>query len=483
MLTHWKIDPALIDEELKKSRKPDEAVCLGCAAKVELVSVVYPVLHELARWLRQNTPHIALQPRDDVYRFPTDGTYEVRRGKYFIRDLLAGNTAKVTEDVANFKPTGIVLLANFLPYPPEEGKKKIYAAMLNFYKAAAGAHHPFTVGKGHTIQIAKTADQEYLVVDYIVTSGSKRIGIANNDTISNIDPNLMYSSWIGAFVALNNALNDLFLCGVYKDITIYPTVDVRDPNDAEPIRKAMEMYEKRFGFKIVSREPLGYHTKSMGATVVGVTDREIPANQQLQPGQVLFATRPVGDLAPLTEILIRQALEEDVGDLQPLRRKVLDTMLTPNIEAAKIIEKYLPLKGEAFDPKKHITACRDMSGPGVLALEELAQDSQTDIYLHTIKLHDELVANVDMPNPTSGTNGAIIIAARPGLADKIQNDLRAVGYEPWVIGHVLEQGKGRIVINEELAKYRFIKGQAGSIFSDYTFSKAKPFEFLKLGTS
>lgn len=482
MLTDWKIDPALIEEELKRSQKPNEAVCLGCAAKVELVSVVYPVLHELAAWIRQNTPHICLQPRDDVYRFPTDGTYQVHRGAYAIRDLLAGDTARVTEDVAKFKPTGVVLLANFLPYPPDEGKKKIYASMLSFYRAAARANHPFTVGKGHTIQIAKSPDQEYLVVDYLVASGSKRIGVANNDTISNIDPNLMYSSWIGAFVALHNALNDLFLCGVYRDITIFPTVDVRDPADAEPIRRALQMYEQRYGFKIVGREPLGFRTKSMGATVVGVTDREIPINQQLQPGQVLIATRPIGDLAPLTEILIRQALEEDVSDLQPLRRRVLDLMLTPNIEAAKIIEKYLPLKGEPFDPQRHITACRDMSGPGVLALEELAEDSQTDIYLHTIRLHDERIANVDMPNPTSGTNGAIIIAALPKLAERIQKDLRAVGYEPWVMGHVLERGRGRIVINEELARYRFIKGLSGSIFSNCTFSKARPFEFLKLGS-
>lgn len=467
-MTKWNIPKELILQELENGQKPKEFVCLGCAAKVELVSTVYPALTELAGWLKNNTK-IKLQPRDDAYLFTTGGTYEVKRSKYSVKDLIEGKTDVVTRDIKEDSPNGIVMLANFLPMPTKE---KLYNTMLSFYKAAAKADHPFTVGKGHTIQIAKTPDEEYVVVDYIKSSGNKLNAVANNDTISNIDPNLKYSSWIAVYVSLNNALNDLFLCGVYKNIKIFPTFDARDPDDLPSIKRALSEYKKQFGFDIEFTEPLGFRTKSMGATVFGTTDREIPINQNLYEGQVLIATRPVGDLAPLTEYLIRQTLDEETSDLEELRLKVLSLMLTPNVEAAKIIESHLPFKGEKFNPDVHITCCRDMSGPGILAFEELAQDSMCDIYLHDVKVHDELIGNVDMPNPTSGTNGAIIIACSEKLSGQVVKELTAAGYNPWIAGKVLKKSTSPTMhINQTLDRYPFIKGVRKGIFERYQFSQ------------
>ncbi|MGH7823234.1 MAG: SelD-related putative sulfur metabolism protein, partial [Candidatus Binatia bacterium] len=419
-LDRWRVPLTELREELARGQKPKEIVCLGCAAKVELVSTVYPVLEELSRWLREKTK-ITLQPRDDVYLFPTDGEIEITRGSYAVADLVAGRTEQVTEDVRRAKPTGLVVLTNFMPFPSRDRLKK---AFFSFYEAADRAGVPFTVGKGHTIQIAKSEREEYIIAEYVRSTGSRLYGVANNDTISTIDPNLEYASWVSLFVAVNNALNDIFLSGVHRNIRVHPTVDARDPADLPKIRAAMAKYERflePLGIEVVDPGPLGFGTKSMGATVVGITDREVPINQRLLPGQILIATRPVGDLAPLTDLLIRQSLDEDASDLQSLREHVLTEMLTPNVEAAKIIANYLPAKGSAFDRARHVSSCRDMTGPGILAVEELAQDSGNDVYLHAMELHDERVADVEMPNPTSGTNGAIIIGADAPVAERVMD--------------------------------------------------------------
>ncbi len=469
LLDRWRVPAGELRAELARGRKPGEMVCLGCAAKVELVQTVYPVLEELARWLREKTK-ISLQPRDDVYLFPTDGEIELTRGRYAVSDLAAGRTAQVTEDVKRARPTGLVALANFTPFPSRDKLKK---AFFNFYEAADRAGVPFVVGKGHTIQIAKSEREEYFVADYVRSSGSSLWGVANNDTISSIDPNLEYASWVSLFVAMNNALNDIFLSGVTRGIRIYPTVDARDPADLPAIAAAMAKYRAfvaPLGIEIVEQPPLGFGTKSMGTTVVGVTDREVPINQRLQPGQILIATRPVGDLAPLTEILIRQSLDEDTSDLQELRERVLTEMLTPNVEAAKLIARHLPAKGEPFDRARHVLSCRDMTGPGILAVEELAQDSGNDVYVHDIALHDERIASVDMPNPTSGTNGAIIIGADEAVARRLHAELREIGYRPWVIGRVERASREpRILINRALARYGFVKGVRKGIFDRYEF--------------
>ncbi len=468
-IQRWRVPAADIEAELAAGQKPTEMLCLGCAAKVELVSTVYPALAELSAWLKAKTK-ITLQPRDDVYLFKTDGEIAINRGRYPVSDLLAGRTEAVTADVARHRPDGVVVLANFLPFPSRDKFKNTF---LNFYSAADKPGLPFTVGKGHTIQIARHEREEYVIVDYVSSRGSSHYGVANNDTISSIDPNLHYSSWISLFVALNNALNDIFLSGVTKNLRIYPTCDARDPADLPRIKAAMEKYRKFLepvGVEIHDCAPLGFGTKSMGATVVGTTDREVPINQQLVPGQWLIATRPVGDLAPLTEMLIRQSLDEDVADLQPLRRHVLSQMLTPNLEAARIIARHLPPKGSSFDPLTHITSCRDMTGPGILAVEELAQDSTCDIYLDDLKLHDPMVAKVEMPNPTSGTNGAIIIAAMPELAKRIVIELRNAGYEPWVIGRVeAKSAEPRILMRDDLRKYGFLQGRTKGLFEHSEF--------------
>jgi selenophosphate synthase len=473
-IERWRVPAGDIQAELAAGRRPTEMLCLGCAAKVELVSTVYPALAELSAWLREKTK-IRLQPRDDVYLFKTDGDIRLTRGRYPVADLLAGRTEAVTRDVAAAKPGGIVLLANFLPFPSRE---KFKTAFQNFYAAADKAGHPFTVGKGHTIQIAKHEREEYVVVDYVTSKGSSLHGVANNDTISTIDPNLQYSSWISLFVALNNALNDIFLSGVTKDVHIHPTCDARDPADLPLIRAGLERY-RRFlapvGVTVHDCEPLGFGTKSMGATVAGTTDREVPVNQRLVPGQWLIATRPVGDLAPLTDMLIRQSLDEEVDDLQPLRMHVLTNMLTPNIEAAKIIAGRLPPKGASFDPARHVTSCRDMTGPGILAVEELAQDSGCDVYVDNVVLHDPRVAEVEMPNPTSGTNGAIIIAAMPPLAKTILDELAATGHEPWVIGRVeSKSSEPRILLNDSLRRFSFLKGRSKGLFEHSDFVAARP---------
>ena len=472
-IEQWRVPVDDIRAELAQGRRPTEMLCLGCAAKVELVSTVYPALAELSTWLREKTK-IRLQPRDDVYLFQTDGDIRLSRGRYAVADLIAGRTEAVTRDVAAAKPDGIVLLANFLPFPSREKFKNTF---LNFYSAADKAGHPFTVGKGHTIQIAKHEREEYVIVDYVSSRGSSLHGVANNDTISTIDPNLQYSSWISLFVALNNALNDIFLSGVTKDVHIHPTCDARDPADLPRIKAGLESY-RRFlgpiGVTIHDCAPLGFGTKSMGATVVGTTDREVPVNQRLVPGQWLVATRPVGDLAPLTDMLIRQSLDEDVDDLQPLRMRVLTQMLTPNLEAAKIIASHLPPKGASFDPARHVTSCRDMTGPGILAVEELAQDSGCDVYLDDLVLHDPRVAEVEMPNPTSGTNGAIIIAAMPDVARTLARELAEAGYEPWIIGRVeTKSGEPRILINETLKRYPFLKGRSKGLFEHSDFVTTK----------
>lgn len=471
-----RLDLSEIDAELALAQKPKEMVCLGCSAKIALVETVYPALKELQTELK-SIPQIRFEPREDAYLFDSDGkSIELRRAVYPVK-LLEENdpvwTAKAAQLIREFKPEGVVLLVCLTASPSKEVFK---SGMMSYYRAlvpgfAEGQY--VSVGKGHSIQIAKTREQMYLVADYIKTEKGSFYGVANNDTISTIDPNLKHSSWISVFVGINNALNDLFTEGVWQNIEIHPTFDTRIPEEEVEIRAAFKKFEatfKDYGIKMVDCEKLGFSTNSNGATVIGVTDREPPRNRALAEGDVLIATRPIGDLAPLTEYLIRQSLEEDTAEIEKIRRDVLQWMLIPNFSAGKIIANYLPAKGEKHDPAKHINSSRDMTGPGILAVEELSEDSGVDVYLDNIELWADWIADVQMPNPTSGTNGAIIVAAQPEVAANVMKDFATAGYKPWIIGKVRGKSeKPAILINEKLKRYQFLVGVQKGIFANYRF--------------
>lgn len=467
-LDKWKLNPELIRTELKSGTIPSEMICLGCAAKVSLVDTVYPALEQV-RKRTANLRNVKFQRREDSYTFKTNGRINLNRVVLGLDEITNSKCHRVSQALRNNGPGGAILLFNFQVQP----KIELFADVLtNLLRSMEDAETDVVVGKGHTVQLARIPEETLAMADFIGHSSGNLWGLANNDTISNVDPMLPHTHKFAVTVAMHNTLNDLFIYGIHEGFTLYPSYDARDEEGIESIRSSLEWYAKQFsgiGIEIKDLGPLNTNNKLIGATAIGFSDKEIPINAGLIPGQKIIATRPVGDLAPLNEYLIRCSLDEDVSDIENLREKMISTMLVPNVEAAKIIRDYLPNIGDDFDPARHITATRDMSGPGMRALEELAEDSGCSINLELIRFHDEMIPEVEVSNVTAGTNGAILIGVSEGIHQEIFDRLVEVGYDPWIVGTVGEKtSKPEIVINPELIKYDFLSMGKG-FFSNYRF--------------
>ena len=457
-LDKWTIPQTEISFELERGTIPSEMICLGCAAKVNLVDTVYPAL-DIVRSRTSNLKYVNFQKREDSYYFLADKKdFTFRRIIHPLNELLNPKLPAITQALKNNGPGGAILLFNFTPQP----KIEYFADLLtNLLVNLEDAQTPITVGKGHTIQLARIPEETCMMADFIGHSGGDRYwGLVNNDTISNVDPMLPHSHKFAVAIALNNTLNDLFVYGITGGFILYPSYDARDEAEIQSIRDAMKWYEEKFagiGLEIRDQGPMKTNNKLIGATATGFSDRQIPLNTGLVPGQVIIATRPIGDLAPLNEYLIRVSIGDDVEDIEKLRHHVIHTMLIPNVEAAMIIRDYLPPIGSEVNPERHITATRDMSGPGLLALEEIAEDSLCDINLDRIVWHDERIANIEVTNVTAGTNGAILIAAMKGIGDEIIARLKEAGYDPWIVGTVGERNERPVItIDRSLAKYDFL---------------------------
>jgi len=100
-------------------------------------------------------------------------------------------------------------------------QKEITDSLLSFCNIVSRAKIPFLIGKGHTIKISNVPEQKFIMADYLKSSPGNYYGVASNDTIVTLDFNLKHSNWLNIFISFNNALNDLFTLGVYKDIKIF----------------------------------------------------------------------------------------------------------------------------------------------------------------------------------------------------------------------------------------------------------------------
>ena len=435
-----------------------ESLSLGCSVKVDLYNVLYPALQLLKDEVYKL--NLVIAPREDAAIMPGEGAY-LRR--YFLN---AEEPWLEPSEIEKLAPTVAIVLAQL--YMGKAASADVFAKYVaKLYKALGSSRHKVWLGKGHSIVSTKKG-AEFFMVDFIKAEGSRGYVVANNDTIQVIDPSEDLDSQLQIAVAVNNALNDLFTKGAWKDLHIAPVYDGPSAYKAS-IKAKVEGYASSLGKLVEAPQPdMGYLL--LGATAYAYLDREPPLfYKQLDEGFVVVVTRPFGELAFFTTYVavhtdefLLQRFEREVMSLEQFereKRRVLEVMATPNLEVAKAIYEFLPDLGEAFDPASHIAATIDVSGPGVFVFKEVAEKAGVDIRLLDVPLMSDRISafaaeNYIMPDATAGTNGAIAIFAHKRLADElIQRLSKAPHARPLVIGEVVGKGEGRLVVPEWALKY------------------------------
>ncbi len=434
----------------------------GCAVKVDLTTVVYPALKMIKPKLE--SLGVTISPREDADIFPYYGDVDLERKIYDV------NNPKVdTLELKRINPRRAISLIQVHQKNAKDAKS-FANALLSIYENMRNANIRFTVGKGHSI-ITAYQDSEFILFDFLKYNGEKQEGLclANNDTIQVIDPTLDPGSEVQAQVAACNTMNDLITLGCFENIRMYPVIDAPTDKLYKEISSNMEKLADKNGIAFSEMEPVGKGKLLIGATVTGSMYKEPPTfYDKIEKGMKILVTRPFGDLAPINVYLscladesYVEALEKEgitLEDVRKAKENVLATMAKPNIEVGRIINKYCPEYGGSFNPDENIAATGDLSGPGIYIFKEIAESAKVDMRLDVVPLyHEELVQfatkNFLMDNGTAGTNGAIGIIASSDLIDNIKKDLSSQGYNPRIIGEIIEKGDGRLFVPEKVRNY------------------------------
>jgi selenophosphate synthase len=213
----------------------------------------------------------------------------------------------------------------------------------------------------------------------------------------------------------------------------------------------------------------------MGATVLAGMERKPPFfYDRVEPGMEVMVTRPIGELSVINVYMLvmldKEIAEEferqtgiSVEELLEIKSRIIKTIAEPNVEVAKAIESRLPDLGEDFNPREHIAVTTDVTGPGIYVVKEIAELSNTAIRLTDIPLLEPRISefatrNFIIPNATAGTNGAIVVVARPEVIEGLEEDLRRRGLQPTVIGYV--EGKGAPLVRAPSRLKRYIAAKS-----------------------
>ena len=432
----------------------------GCAVKVDLVTVVYPALRRLRPTLKELGVTVAHREDCDIFPLGKEEPVITRR----VYDPKSDSVDTV--DIRRIDPKRAISLVQ-VHQRNAENDVTFGDWLLSVYNKIGKAGVNFFVGKGHSI-ITTYPDAEFALFDFISHKNGQAEGwnLANNDTIQVIDPTLDPGSPEQTEVGVCNSLNDLVALGCYENLRLLPVIDAPNEELAQKIRGHMESFAKRNGIKLVEAESPNKKKLLIGATFIGDMRKEPPTHEEyLEEGMKVLVSRPFGDLAPINTYLSALAdetflklLEEQDSSLEEVRSakdQIIETMRQPNLKIGRIINEYLPDYGEEFNASEHIVSTGDVSGPGILIFQELAEKAKVDIKIDNIPLcypsYVKFVTeNFLMDNATAGTNGAVAIIARDNIIDEIKGKLRKEGYEPHVIGEILGKGEGIVKVDKEV---------------------------------
>lgn len=430
----------------------------GCAVKVDLVTVVYPALRRLRPTLKELGVTVAHREDCDIFPLGKEEPQVTRR----IYEPKSGSVNP--DDIRKIDPKrAISLVQVHLRNAENDGTFGDW--LLSVYNKIGKAGVNFFVGKGHSI-ITTYPDAEFALFDFISHKDGQAEGwsLANNDTIQVIDPTLDPGSPEQTEVGVCNSLNDLITMGCYENLRLLPVIDAPSEELYHKIKEHMENFAKRNGIKLVGADSPNKKKLLIGATFVGDMRKEPPTKEEnLEAGMKVLVSRPFGDLAPINTYLSALAdeaylkiLEEQGSSLEDVKKakdEVIATMRQPNLKIGRIINEYLPEFGEEFNTSEHIVSTGDVSGPGILIFQELAEKAKVDISLDDIplcypKYVKFVTENFLMDNATAGTNGAVAIIAKEDIINEIGGKLRKEGYEPDIIGEILGTGEGMVKVGD-----------------------------------
>jgi selenophosphate synthase len=280
-------------------------------------------------------------------------------------------------------------------------------------------------------------------------------------------------------IALTSAIDTLNLlgCGLSSTFKIFPVYDAPSEDILDRTRSNLDAFTSKYNLAMEDYSSLKTGKLFYGTSAIATTTKELPTRyEQVEEGMELIVTNKFGGLAPVSLYTLGRMDSENIikyetnnvsfEEITTARDEAIKNLSEPRFSLGKIIAKYSPDFGAAFDKSLHIAAVHPVGPRGVFALRALADLCNAHLVMDELPVKQEEIAKFAtkeflVENSTASLNGCHLIVATKDVAALMMEDSRKHNFAPERIGFVSKKG---------IASVAFAPGRR---VEDFVASKSK----------
>jgi hypothetical protein len=274
-------------------------------------------------------------------------------------------------------------------------------------------------------------------------------------------------------IAMTSAIEHLNLlgCDMKSSPTskLFPIYDAPSEEMLDKIRSNLDVFTSRYNLAMEDYSSLKLGKLFYGTSAVGTTTKDLPTKyDQIEEGMEIIITNKFGGLSALGLYTLACMNSENISkyeqngmpyaNITQAKDEALKNLSEPHFALGKIIAKYCPDFGAAYDKQVHITGVYPVGPQGVLALGTLAELANVQLMIKELPIRNEEFAKFVtreflVENATASLNGCHIIVATKDVTNLIMEELRKHNFVPERIGFVEKKGSWSVSFSTDLSQF------------------------------
>jgi selenophosphate synthase len=327
-------------------------------------------------------------------------------------------------------------------------------------------------------------DGEFGMLDYIQLHRGDKIGYmpAVTSVTQVTDVTKGPDAELHSNIAMTSAIELLNLLGCDMKSSpsskLFPIYDAPSEEMLDKIRSNLDAFTSRYNLALEDYSSLKLGKLFYGASAVSTTTKELPTKyDQIEEGMEIIITNKFGGLSELGLYTLASMDSENIAkyeqqqnaaagggggisfaNITQAKDEALKNLSEPHFALGKIIAKYCPDFGIAYDTQVHITAVYPIGSQGIFALGKLAELANAQLMINELPVRNEEIAKFAtdkflIENATASLNGCHIIIATKDVANLITEELTKHNFAPHRIGLVEKKGSSSVSFATDVSQY------------------------------
>jgi selenophosphate synthase len=316
-------------------------------------------------------------------------------------------------------------------------------------------------------------DAQFGMLDYIELHRGDKVGYMPGVTSATqiIDVTRAPDADVHSNIAMTSAIDLLNLlgCGVQSSFKLFPVYDAPSEEILDRIRSNLDSFTSRYNLAMEDYSSLKIGKLFYGTSAMASTTKELPTRyDQVEEGMEIIITNKFGGLPAMSLYTLGRMDSENIikyeqngisfAGVSEVRDEAIRNLSEPHFALGKIIAKYCPDFGVAFDKSAHITAVQPVGPHGVFALGSLAELANAHLMIDELPIRNADIAKFAtkeflVENATASLNGCHLIVATKDAASLLIDDLKKHNFAPERIGLVAKKGSASVAFTPDVSQF------------------------------